>query len=56
MSKTVWKVFIQYDGWYRVDWAPTFDTKEEADEWISEVGNDDGWDGPVEAVDFEEED
>lgn len=53
MTKTRWRVFIQYDGWYSVDWAPYFDTKEEADAWISDVGNSGGWDGRVES-DWEE--
>jgi hypothetical protein len=56
MTKTRWRVYIQYEQWYAVDWAPWFDTKEEADAWISKVGNDGGWDGRVEAEEEEYED
>jgi len=54
MSTTVWKVFILYEDWYAVNWAPTFDTKEEAKAWIAEDQHE--WDGRVEAFDIEIED
>jgi hypothetical protein len=52
MSK--YSVHISYPelGWVPVRWAPIFDSKEEADAWIS---GDHDWDGRVEAFEMEEE-
>jgi hypothetical protein len=48
-----WKIMIRYDdGWWPVQWAPHFDTKEEADAWIAD---DHDWDGWVEAEEYEYE-
>ena len=53
MTKTRWKIYIRYDdGWWPVQWAPYFDTKEEADAWIAD---DHDWDGWVEAEEEEYE-
>lgn len=53
MTKTMWRINIKYDdGWWPVEWAPYFDTKEEADAWILD---DHDWDGWVEAEEFEVE-
>jgi hypothetical protein len=57
MAKTIWRVYVDYGsgyGWVPVNWAPTFDTEEEAREWIS---RDHGWESPVdvEPEDWEEE-
>ena len=56
MSKKVWRVYVQYDGWYPVGWAPLFDTEEDANNWIAEIGRNDGWDSFVEANEEEIED
>jgi beta-mannanase len=53
MSKTVWRVCINYGsgyGWVPVRWAPIFDTKEEALEWARQ---DHGWESPVDVFDEE---
>jgi hypothetical protein len=44
-----------FEDWYLVRWAPEFDTEEEAKAFITEVGERDGWDGRVEAVEEEYE-
>jgi hypothetical protein len=44
-----------YEDWYLVRWAPEFDTEKEAKAFITEVGERDGWDGRVEAVEEEYE-
>ena len=51
MSKTRWEVWT--DDGYPVVWAPYFDTQAEANDWIAEVAEDDGWDGRVEALEFD---
>jgi hypothetical protein len=53
MSKTIWRVYVDYGsgyGWVPVRWAPLFDTQEEANEWIS---GDHDWESPVRAFDEE---
>ena len=53
MTKTIWRVYVNYGegyGWVPVRWAPTFDTKEEALEWVNQ---DHDWESPVD-VDSEE--
>ena len=49
-----YSVYISYPklGWVPVQWAPIFDSKEEADAWISGV---DDWDGRVEAFEMKED-
>ena len=49
MTKTRWRVYVNYGsgyGWVPVDWAPKFDTEEEAHEWIND---DHDWESPVTA-------
>ena len=60
MTKKLWRVVLNYGsgyGWVPVNWAPIFDTEEEAHEWMSQ---DHDWDSPVDVdwfeVDEEEED
>jgi hypothetical protein len=56
MSNTIWRIYVDYGsdyGWVPVSWAPTFDTKEEANEWIN---GDHDWESPVEAIEEEVED
>jgi hypothetical protein len=60
MSKTIWRIYVNYGsgyGWVPVNWAPTFDTEEEAHEWIND---DHDWESPVtahqEEVEEDEED
>jgi hypothetical protein len=56
MSNTIWRIYVDYGsdyGWVPVNWAPTFDTKEEANEWIND---DHDWESPVEAIEEEVED
>lgn len=53
MTKTVWRIYIMFEDWYLVRWAPVFDTEEEANAFITEVGERDGWDGRVEAQEEE---
>jgi hypothetical protein len=55
MTKTIWRIYIMYEDWYLVRWAPEFDTEKEAKAFITEVGERDGWDGRVEAVEEEYE-
>lgn len=53
MSKTIWRVYVNYGsgyGWVPVNWAPSFSTEAEANEWIS---RDHGWESPVEAQEYE---
>jgi len=55
MSKTIWRVYVDYGsgyGWVPVNWAPTFETEEEANEWIND---DHDWESPVEAIEEEYE-
>jgi hypothetical protein len=55
MSSTIWRVYVNYGegyGWVPVSWAPTFDTQEEAHEWINE---DHDWESPVRAIEQEVE-
>lgn len=53
MTKKRWRVYLNYGsgyGWVPVNWAPIFDTEEEAREWIMQ---DHDWDAPVD-IDWEE--
>ena len=51
MSKTIWQVWTkENDYWTRVQWAPTFDTQEEADKWLAQADHD--WDAPVQVMDI----
>lgn len=52
-TRTIWRVYLNYGsgyGWVPVNWAPVFDTEEEAWEWVRQ---DHDWDAPVD-VDSEE--
>ena len=42
--------FEVYSGGYLVQYAPSFDTRNEAEAWVSEVGERGGWDERVEVV------
>jgi recombination DNA repair RAD52 pathway protein len=56
VMSTVWKVYIDYGsgyGWVPVNWAPTFETESEANEWIN---GDHGWESSVRAIEMEVED
>ena len=56
MSKTIWRIYVDYGsgyGWVPVNWAPTFDTEEEANEWIND---DHDWESPVTAHEEEVDD
>ena len=56
MSKTIWRVYVDYGsgyGWVPVNWAPTFETKEEAKEWMYDDSHD--WESPVRAIEEEVE-
>ena len=56
MSKTVWRVYVDYGsgyGWVPVSWVSPFDTEEEANEWIND---DHDWESPVRAIEEEVED
>lgn len=56
MSKTVWRIYVDYGsgyGWAPVSWVPPFDTEEEANEWIND---DHDWESPVRAIEEEVED
>lgn len=59
--KTVYKAYIDYGsgyGWVPISWAPTFDTKEEAEAWVQDDKHE--WESRVDIhevkVDKEEED
>lgn len=49
---TKWAIYMQYEQWVPVNWAPMFDTEKEANDWIAEVND---WDGRVEAFEIEME-
>ena len=54
--KTIWRVYVDYGsgyGYVPVSWAPTFDTKEEANEWINDPSHD--WVSYVRAIEEEVE-
>lgn len=54
MSNAPWRVYIDYGsgyGWVPVNWAPVFDTLDEANRWIS---GDHDWEARVEAFQDEE--
>ena len=54
--KTIWRVYVDYGsgyGYVPVSWAPTFDTKEEANEWINDPSHD--WESSVRAEEVEVE-
>jgi len=55
MNNKYYTIEIYYPdtGWVPVRWAPNFDTREEAEEWMKE---DHDWDGQVQVVEIEEED
>lgn len=56
MNKIVWKVYVDYGsgyGWIPVSWSPTFETEQEANDWINEPDKD--WESPVRAVSVEVE-
>jgi hypothetical protein len=51
MTKTIWKVYLDYGsgyGWVPVRWAPVFDTEEEAREWAHREDHD--WDAPLDVM------
>lgn len=51
MSKTIWRIYIDYgDCWVPVQWAPTFNTEEEANNWIND---DHDWESPIKAIEEE---
>jgi hypothetical protein len=55
MRNAPWRVYIDYGsgyGWVPVNWAPVFDTLDEANKWIS---GDHDWEARVEAFQEEEE-
>jgi len=57
MSKVVWKVYVDYGsgyGWIPVSWSPTFDSEQEANDWINDPDRD--WESPVRAVSVDVED
>jgi hypothetical protein len=57
MSSSVWKVEIDYGsgyGYVPVSWAPTFDTKAEAQEWIYDDSHD--WESHARPYEVELED
>jgi hypothetical protein len=57
MSKVVWKVYVDYGsgyGWIPVSWSPTFDSEQEANDWINEPNRD--WESSVRAVSIDVED
>ena len=54
MSK--YTVIAREEGqWIRVRYAPVFDTEIEAQDWMDTIGNNGGWDCPVEVIEIEEE-
>ena len=49
-EKKVWAVYILYEDWYPVRWAPYFDSEAEAKAWIA---RDHDWEGRVETWEIE---
>jgi hypothetical protein len=57
MSKVVWKVYVDYGsgyGWIPVSWSPTFDTEQEANDWINDPEKE--WESYAKAMSVEVED
>jgi hypothetical protein len=57
MSSSVWKVEVDYGsgyGWIPVSWSPTFDSEQEANDWINDPDRD--WESHVRAYEVEVED
>jgi hypothetical protein len=49
----MWRVYVDYGsgyGWVPVNWAPTFKSKTEAEDWVNDPSHD--WESPV-SVDFD---
>lgn len=54
MSKIVWKVYVDYGsgyGWTPVSWSPTFETEQEANDWINDPEKD--WESYAKAMSVE---
>jgi hypothetical protein len=57
MSKVVWKVYVDYGsgyGWIPVSWSPTFDSEQEANDWINDPEKE--WESYAKAMSVEVED
>lgn len=51
MSETIWQVWVkEEDYWTRIQWAPTFNTQKEADDWVAQ--NNDKLDSSVKVMDI----
>ena len=56
MSKVVWKVYVDYGsgyGWIPVSWSPTFDSEQEANDWINDPEKE--WESYAKAMSVEVE-
>jgi hypothetical protein len=57
MNKVVWKVYVDYGsgyGWIPVSWSPTFDSEQEANDWINDPEKE--WESYAKAMSVEVED